>query len=1153
MLMCFVGSAQAQRAWDAAANSVEENEFHAGAENYYVLQEGDNTKEDGTSDGHSASHYLTGKQSMSDHVTHDCIFNFIEVGKNSQGYTTYVLKNLASGLFLANTESRYVKTQAEAYKFTVRKAVAKAESEITNESTFDDYSNAVSATRSVHAVELGAWVLCHESQKEYIGFVGAPNFAGWIDTNNWLIKVATERELSAQDKLLELFAKYFENGVSEELYPIGTNPGCVSKDFYDRLTAVYNTMEALTGQGAAADEAECLKAIEDVNAIMAEYETAMVPVGPGYFVAKNVGGRGFLTVTGDGTHGRGNTALKGDIDYNEWTPELVTAWNLQNAKYIWQVEAAKEKGKILLKNFGTGQYLSTNSDYVMVDENGSVFTPNHFSGVEFTLTFGSNGMVHVANHSNNKLLNYNDPNDAASRWKFYTIGQDVIDSLSAKVAQQAMNEKLAALVKNANSDILSVQLKNGFVNNGFYNHPSDTGLVRDLLGANANDPEEGSVAEMFDGKMNTYYHTSWHTSLAPEGNHWVSVDLGHPVTELIVKFSQRHNAHNGDPRMFKLMAPENDDYESEVWPIELASTPDTIEYDLKSELGDSTTYIGKFQLSQPSRYVRFVVTATTGNQFPAGQGSGPCWHVSELRFYDAAECVDNPKFLLVPEEVRTALTDAIAAATKEVEEGTAKETTYDALEEALKNFWDAYPNPSELLNDLETASEMAAKAKENEGEGLAQFTPGAGEELETVVNRIKGEIEGKDLSLEQIEKYQAELDAAINLFNSKLHVPETGKIYRMVCVAPSDANMEKPHAQWGACVASANADINANPVWRYQVNEASERFNTLWLAEKDEQGFTFKNLANGFYLNNPYDGLTEEEKDEVETALTGYSLTPKHFTLEAATVAENAFLITFTKGQYLNFDPNGNVVHYYDRNDQHALFTFEDVAGEATFSSSYYVDVNPGQTQILTLPIAVEGVFTNQAGAYRVLGIKDNKIHLELYPEGEVIPAGTPFIIQTEGENAEAQTENETHVEALLASENLSDFLNLEYVYEPIVQNGLVSAPRAFDTEEPYGVLVNGVVIPAEKGTRIAAASGFINKDIPAYTEDVDGEFIITIEGEIAGEGTGVENVGIVKNVASDVYTVSGVKVRQNVKASAATKGLPKGVYIVGGKKVIVK
>lgn len=51
---------------------------------------------------------------------------------------------------------------------------------------------------------------------------------------------------------------------------------------------------------------------------------------------------------------------------------------------------------------------------------------------------------------------------------------------------------------------------------------------------------------------------------------------------------------------------------------------------------------------------------------------------------------------------------------------------------------------------------------------------------------------------------------------------------------------------------------------------------------------------------------------------------------------------------------------------------------------------------------------------------------------------------------------------------------------------------------------------------------------------------------------TGIDNV-LAGNGNVDVYTLGGVLLRSNMKAATATQGLAPGVYIVGGKKVLVK
>ncbi|MBP5689257.1 MAG: leucine-rich repeat protein [Muribaculaceae bacterium] len=57
------------------------------------------------------------------------------------------------------------------------------------------------------------------------------------------------------------------------------------------------------------------------------------------------------------------------------------------------------------------------------------------------------------------------------------------------------------------------------------------------------------------------------------------------------------------------------------------------------------------------------------------------------------------------------------------------------------------------------------------------------------------------------------------------------------------------------------------------------------------------------------------------------------------------------------------------------------------------------------------------------------------------------------------------------------------------------------------------------------------------------------------GTTTGVKDINIdtADNGPVDVYNVNGQLLRQNIERSEATTGLPSGIYIVGGKKVIVK
>jgi hypothetical protein len=52
---------------------------------------------------------------------------------------------------------------------------------------------------------------------------------------------------------------------------------------------------------------------------------------------------------------------------------------------------------------------------------------------------------------------------------------------------------------------------------------------------------------------------------------------------------------------------------------------------------------------------------------------------------------------------------------------------------------------------------------------------------------------------------------------------------------------------------------------------------------------------------------------------------------------------------------------------------------------------------------------------------------------------------------------------------------------------------------------------------------------------------------------TGVAGIAAEENATVNVYNLQGVQLRKGVNAANATENLPAGIYVVGGKKVVVK
>ncbi len=104
---------------------------------------------------------------------------------------------------------------------------------------------------------------------------------------------------------------------------------------------------------------------------------------------------------------------------------------------------------------------------------------------------------------------------------------------------------------------------------------------------------------------------------------------------------------------------------------------------------------------------------------------------------------------------------------------------------------------------------------------------------------------------------------------------------------------------------------------------------------------------------------------------------------------------------------------------------------------------------------------------------------------------------------------------------------------------------------EGHYLVSNNKIVKCGKNCYIQANRAYINmEEVPAISNDnsVSGKRFL----EIFGEGTvGIDNVEADENV--DVYSINGILLKRNVASSLATDGLPHGVYIINGQKVVVK
>lgn len=1117
LLLLTGGTAWAQDSdvmWEVDANNPATT-IEPGA--YYALRYGTNATFDPT-----AFLSTTGEPIHTPDVT--AIFQFEEDGSVETGGETlplYILRNVGNGQYLST--GGYVRSRSEAFHFTALLATGYPEG--TELSTLTELERRSAAQNTAQPGVDGQTFVFASAEPDdeglftYICYYGNPGFWQYFDTNAWFVLNATSRAKTAMELLQDAYNALFgESGLDETVYPVGTAPGCISQEVYNQLDAAYQAYFAVTGNPGASD-AELNAVTEQLREAAAALESGRVLVTPGYYIMRSQRSNNAAYDDGSQVHCTGNYAI----------PESYT---LSNARYIWQVVDAGN-GNYQLRNFYTGRYINaspgTSNSFTTSVESTATFT-FPLDGTRFFNIMDQNGNLAHCDGSN-YFVQWNDAGTPPNQWEFTPVPDDVIATLSEQVAQQQLMDALASTLDDARAAKLNriydsdVTFDDSYASEGL----ADPALMQ------TNAPESGEgydVADQFtqlsDGDLQTYFHTAWSNNNATTW-HYVQVDLGKAVQNLFVKFSQRHN-HPAENNPLKVAFVTNDDPNAEVWTDTLRRDSVIYQYATNYAAGrrDSSTAVMRVSFDRPVQHLRFAVTGTWANTW---HGAGVCWYVSELRFYEDGG--NNPLYDMIPQELRDELDRQIGIAEAALADSVPTQAIIDALQEAIDAFVEAYPDPTAFENLLENARAQAEAAEE--GDELGYFQEGAKAEFTAALDQIDTEIAGKNLTLDELDEYTQRVYAALDAFNARLNVPEDGFYYIQINNADSPGN--------GAYVYADNAGEEAAARWGYADDENyTSRINLIWqLSHNDDGSVSLRNVGTGRYLTNIYTGVADPDTLGLSASLPVLEQADGFDIVFSGT--PGVFNIELANGYYVNAEPTGAVVNWNSQggNSDMVFLPME------FFDGIHMVDVTPNTMRVVTVPFPVD-VEMSSLPLYKVLGQRTDGegnafVQLSPYAEDEDVPAGTPFVVNND-------TEESTLMLGLPYFDAEEFLANVDYVYSPVLQNGLASAPTAVQPGAGYGILVDGEIQITNDDDQVEAGSGYFTDEIPA-TDEV-GDLEIPISGLIISAIPGAPAVDTDAEVV-DVYTISGMKLRGRVKAADATKGLPTGLYIVGGKKVFVK
>lgn len=1105
LLVCFMGVTMASAQSDVVIKwEVGEEPITEVSDGMYVVLQ------QGTYAAWSKNGYLNPSGSFLAAVDPTCIYQLKQVDTASDGAAIYVLQNVSNKQYIYS--GGHTLSYSDAYQCSIEV------SEIASE---NPRKRIIGPDRQPDS-EGRTMVFCSKDPSNdegtswtYLCYWGCPAYSPYNDTNDWFVYEATSHEATSREKFEMAYNDFFANGFDSEAFPVGTNPGCISQEIFDQISAVYEAAYAATDNESLSD-AELDEITANIRAAQKAYEEGLVLVEPGKYYA-------FVCLrSNDMMYEDNANNLKATAGMAA-LPEEIT---VDEAKYIFQTEDAGD-GYLYIKNLATGNYWSTNpgtsAQWKTIATATNKFTIPRYSGTIFNQRHSSGNYTHI--DGGMKLVQWNAPGGAGCQYYVHLVDADKVTPLLTALEKQQFITTYKNYYASAKAVPGMYLYASGITMDGNYASP---GLVGSAT-TNAQETSEGPIANLFDGNYTTYFHSKWQGAAIDNDWDWIEVDLGKEVSNIAVKFSLRHNNQRNAPTRAALVAPAADDDPAGAWTDTLWR--DTVIYEYSTPypagaINNTTAIIQVKDLKAPVQKLRFAVINTANN---SSNGDGPFFALSEFRVYEEDGSI-NPKYNLIPEAIRQELDNQLAASEAMLVDSIANNTPmedlqagYAALEAAVEAFEAAYPDDSHLQSLIARAYQQA-EAEGMEGDAWGYFQTGAQATLKGQLEAIEAEIGEKVLNLDEIAKYEAAVEAAVKEFNGKLNVPADGTLIRIVGAAV-DGNGDPVNAN-GHYVYAVNADSVNNIRWGYNIEDINRdaRINCIWQYIQLEGGkFALRNVGTGKYISNIYKDA--ESYADVDRTIGLKSVDqPEPFTAITSKIP-GVYNIELIDYRYMNGDPSGSVV-IWTSTGGNSNFVFEAVDADEA-GTDFITPAKAGKTQVITLPFAI--TYADPA-AYKVLGAKDGELQLQLYDDTEGIPAGTPFVVVTDAE--------QTDINIGIAATDLNDLVNNgKYEYGHIDQNGLIGTLQSLKLPAGLGLILDEVVKLSVDNTALAAGSGYF-KYINATDEE--GDLKITIEEMPDGIS------GITLNPAAaskGIYTISGVRVNG--------KNLPKGVYIINGEKVV--
>ena len=1017
--------------------------------------------------------------------------------------------------------------------------------------------------------------------------------------NTWVLFPATEQ--SAKESLEAIVFEITNGEMSLDLseYQLGEGAGEYSEELYNAFMELWEKAQAVINGEASLSDAEIDDVAEKLKPALEAFKNSGKGLTEGYYILRSMRPRADWTSSAYpwGRNGSGyddgaiydGSAINASDANLRWSYkaddevafylEGLDKTAYETAKFVWKATKAgklDDDGNELyyFQNIETEKYIGkdpkTYSPVVMHDTPQVAFTiaanpnfPGWFSFYSPALTVASEDARFPADYSGlhcssdvNNVVAW-DWRVGGSCWKVETLTEDEVEMLRDNLAGPQRVNKAKSLVAQYEDYMVKGYSYDGYNADGTKSLSAKTGSLEldglvtsvEQIACPMNETSEGSMENLFDGDKGTYMHSTWSSSW--KGDHYLEMTIDQPETDLLFKWVKRFKndgtTNNSGAPLNVVIWGTNNEADLAIDKAEDAATADefnawqntwkelgkaTFEYTLAVEETNTANAVGfaHVQLSEPVKYIRMAVkTRVADGDVPNGN---KYFHGSEFRLYKSVLNMEESLISAVPAEVLKALQDAVELANEAIADGEVSEELLNQLQAALDKFLEYFPEPAKLSDAITEAKTLTENAEE--GEGLGFYEPGAIAALEKAIAEAEAKVKPV-MTISEINNALAALAAAVDAYNAALHVPASG-LYVIKSESENEANT-------GRAITATYSSTTDAMNHRGGADEANTelRPGSYWLVEKVEGGYTYKNLYTGRYLapvGTKRDLITQS--DEPYVFGIRFAKTPGCFNITVA--EEDAYNGNYF---YANVQPNtGKLVTWTDATGRdNSAFSFhvqsvEEVDAKLAESGMLFDVYYPGAAQLYTFPVDMDVFVEGEAGAfYSVIGQdSQNNIQLKALAEGTVLKAGQAYVyVSAEG------TTDKTAIFYMPQGVELSKAAKTTEVKN---ENGLCGVFESQELVAGLGVFStdHSKVLVSEEGDVAAAGTGFFAQ-MPKTTET--GDITLACNGEIVSEA-GITAIIDNRKADNSIYTISGVRMN-------SMKNLPAGLYIIGGKKYIVK